>query len=401
MLGIKSINRCDVFIALNILYSMQGLLYPSGIINQILQLVIIVWGLIISSRYILGIYKQTKMLKATSALVFMYSLYGGVLILFGLPQLENIPDTPAKYIYLQVSLRSLLNIYVFYHYASKGILTTFRICVYAVILLLSFIPKFYYEQARILFETNREEMTNNMGYTFLAVLPTLFFFQKKPLLQYILLAVTLLYIVMAMKRGAIIIGLVATIALVGINIFSSNSKYKFWSMMFSVVLVTGAVYFVSKMMSESDYFAYRVEQTLSGDSSGRDDLYGTLWHSILNEQNMFYILFGRGADSTWAVAGNYAHQDWLETLCNNGLAGCVILLCFFLTFFRDAFSSRTIFSKNFYAAYMALFVITMSKTMFSMSIQSMEVPLSMLLGYFTYWVNHPCRCIAQRKIGIR
>ena len=160
----------------------------------------------------------------------------------------------------------------------------------------------------------------------------------------------------------------------------------------------GAVYFVSKMMSESDYFAYRVEQTLSGDSSGRDDLYGTLWHSILNEQNMFYILFGRGADSTWAVAGNYAHQDWLETLCNNGLTGCVILLCFFLMFLRDAFSSRTVFSKNFYAAYMVLFVITMSKTMFSMSIQSMEVPLSMLLGYFTYWVNHPYRCIAQKEL---
>ena len=150
MFRFKNINRCDLFVALNILYSMQGLLYPQGAINQILQVAIIVWGLMISSKYFLGIFKQTKLLKATSALVFIYSVYGVILILFGNSLIEHIPDAPARYIYLQVSLRSLLKIYVFYYYANKGFLTSLRIRVYAAMLLFSLVPNYYYQQAHIM-----------------------------------------------------------------------------------------------------------------------------------------------------------------------------------------------------------------------------------------------------------
>ena len=387
MLGLKKLNRCDIYIALNVLYSMQGLLYPSGAINQVFQLIIIVWGLKISIKYFLGPLRQTKLLKATSALVFMYCLYGGTLLLFGNPKIEHIPELPAKYIYLQVSLRSLLRIYVFFHYASIGYLTSFRIRVYAVVLLLSLIPQYYYQQAQIMFKFDREEVTNNIGYTFLSIIPTLFFFNKRPLLQYILLAVTMLYIVIAMKRGAIMIGVVAVLILIFPNIFSKENKHRLWAILFTVALIVGTVIVVTNMMSESGYFAYRVEQTLSGDTSGRDSIYSTLWPQIVTEPNLFYFLFGRGADSTWALVGNYAHQDWLETLCNNGLIGGLILLGFFFIFFQEALKSKKIFTKNYFSAYLTLFIIAFSKTLFSMSIQSMEVSISLLLGFFTYWVN--------------
>lgn len=395
MLGLKKLNRCDIYIALNVLYSMQGLLYPSGAINQVFQLIIIVWGLKISTKYFLGPLRQTKLLKATSALVFMYCLYGGTLLLFGNPKIEHIPELPAKYIYLQVSLRSLLRIYVFYHYASTGYLTSFRIRVYAVVLLLSLIPQYYYQQAQIMFESDREEVTNNMGYTFLSIIPILFFFNKKPLLQYILLATTMLYIVMAMKRGAIVIGVVAVLILILPNIFSKDSKNKLWAILFTVALISGSVIVVSSMMSESGYFAYRVEQTLSGDTSGRDDLYKVLWPTIINEPNLLYFLFGRGADSTWGVAGCYAHQDWLETLCNNGLIGGLILLGFYIRFFRDAHFSKTVFSENYHMSFMVLFFIAFSKTLFSMSIQSMDISLSLLIGYFSYWVCRPYKEVVK------
>lgn len=398
MLGFRNLNRCDLFVALNILYSMQGLLYPQGAINQILQVAIIVWGLIISSKYFLGFCKQAKLLKATSALIFMYCVYGVILILFGNSLIEHIPDAPARYIYLQVSLRSLLKIYVFYYYASKGFLTSSRIRVYAAILLFSLVPNYYYQQAHIMALYNRNEVTNNMGYTFLAIIPMLFFFNKKQLLQYCLLAVALLYIVFAMKRGAIAIGIVATVSIIGSNLFSNDNKHKFLSILFTIALIVGTVYVTFYMMSESAYFVHRVEQTLSGDSSGRDNIYDTLWHYILNEQNIFYILFGRGADSTWAVVGNYAHQDWLETLCNNGLIGGVILMCFYLRFFRDAYRSRNLFSMNFFIAYMILFFISFSKTLFSMSIQDIEISISILIGFFTYWICRPYKEITEEEI---
>ncbi len=379
---------------------MQGLLYPSGVINRILQLVIIVWGLIIFSKYTFGPLRQTRLLKATSALVFMYCLYGGLLIIIGNPLLTaSIPGLPAKYIYLQVSLRSLLRIYVFYYYASVGYLTATRIRFYAVILLLSLIPQYYYQKAQITFTLGRDEVTNNIGYPFLSIITVLFFFNKKPFLQYVLLAATLIYIIMSMKRGAIAIGLVSVVALIGANIFSSSNKYKFWSVLFTAVLITGVTVFVSFMMSESDLFVYRIEQTLSGDSSARDVLYETTWRRITEESNIFYILFGRGADSTFAVAGDYAHQDWLETLCNNGLVGGVILLCFYVSLFRDACSSKNVFSRNYYIAYMLLFFNVFAATMFSMSIQSMELSYSMLLGYFTYWKGRPRREIVLEGLA--
>ena len=176
-----------------------------------------------------------------------------------------------------------------------------------------------------------------------------------------------------MKRGAIVIGSLSVIALIWSNLFSKDSKHKIWSLLFAVVLVVATVAVVSNMMAEGGYFAYRVEQTLSGDTSGRDVIYETLWAGIIEEPNLFYMLFGRGGNGTWAVAGDFAHQDWLETLCNNGLVGGLILLGFYYRLLRDAFSSKALFSNNYFIAYLVLFFIAFSKTLFSMSIQSMEV----------------------------
>ncbi len=385
MLGIKQVNRSDIFIALNVLYSMQGLLYPNGIINKVLQLVIIIWGVSIFTKYLFCTLYQTRLLKATTALVLMYCLYGGILILFGNPLISNIPNAPSRYIYLQVSLRSLLNIYVFYHYASVGILTASRVRIYTILLLLSMIPRFYYSQSQIMLISNRDEVTNNMGYTFLAILPALSFFYKKPLLQFVLLATTMFFLIMSMKRGAVAIGILSVGLLIYSNIFSKNRKQKIWTVLLTIVLIFSAIYVVSYLLSESEYFLSRINQTLDGDSSGRDDLYSQLWLKILNEHSVIYTLFGRGADSTWALAGNYAHQDWLETLCNNGLLGCIILFNFFMCLFRDAFYSKKVFMKNYFVSYLMLLLIIFSQTMFSMSIQCLEISLSVVLGYFTYW----------------
>ena len=259
-----------------------------------------------------------------------------------------------------------------------------RICVYATIILLTLIPKYYYQQAQIMLLSEREEVTNNMGYTFLALIPAYFFFNKRTILQYILLTVTLLYIIMAMKRGAILIGVLAAIILVFSNVTSGNRKQKRISLVFSTFLIIAVAIFVINLMNNSAYFAQRIEQTIAGDSSGRDDLYKNLWDMLLSEQNIFYILLGRGADSTWALVGNYAHQDWLETFCNNGLIGVIILFYFYYLFFIAAYYSKKYLSRNYFFAFMTLFIIAFSKTLFSMSIQSMEVAISMVLGYLLY-----------------
>lgn len=397
MFWLKRINRCDVFILLNILYSMQGLLYPQGVINQLLQMVIILWSLTIAVKYLFLRKHNSRLLKATSWLVFMYVIYGTILLFWGDSYIPYAGEFPSKYIYLQVSLRSLLPIYVFYHYSYRGFLSSQRIRIYGLFLLASLMPMFYFRQMQNLLYVNKNEVTNNMGYDFLSLLPLCCFFYKRPIIQYILLSITLLFIVMAMKRGAIVIAGFCVVLLIYGNIFSKGYKYKVINILYSVLIIIGAVYFISHMIATSDYFALRFENTLSGDTSGRDDIFEAIWNSVQNETNLFYFLLGRGADSTWGIAGVYAHNDWLETVCNNGLLGVFILLNFYYTIVKDAHYLRITTVKFIYTSYIILFLILLLKTFFSMSIQNMDISQSLLLGYFAFLISKTKNNIFQER----
>ena len=138
------------------------------------------------------------------------------------------------------------------------------------------------------------------------------------------------------------------------------------------------------MMSNSEYFMARFEQTLEGDASGRDVIYGNLWNTLLAETNPFYFYLGRGADSTLRVAETFAHQDWLETFCNNGFVGVIILFFFFYTFAKNVWKSKQYFPGMMFYSFFTLFIIIFSKTLFSMSIQELDVSESMLIGFFAY-----------------
>ena len=110
---IRIINKCDIFILITLLYYLQGVLYPSGIINQFLQLIIILWGLICAIKVFTYRGFKHPPLTATYVLCGMFVIYGAFLLLFGNIHNMHIHDAPPQYIYLQVSLRSLLPIFVF------------------------------------------------------------------------------------------------------------------------------------------------------------------------------------------------------------------------------------------------------------------------------------------------
>ena len=140
------------------------------------------------------------------------------------------------------------------------------------------------------------------------------------------------------------------------------------------------------MMNNSAYFMVRFEQTLEGNTSNRDIIYGSLWDALLSESHPLYFYFGRGANSTFRIVGSFAHQDWLETFCNNGLIGVFILFFFFYTLGKNAWESRMCFSGMMFYSFVTLFIIIFCKTLFSMSIQDIKMYESMLIGYFAYWV---------------
>lgn len=378
-------NQCDIFVGLWCIYMLQDVLYPAGIINQLLQLIMLLWGMTALFRYMIDstVYAYSPILKATFLLIVMYTLYGTIHIMFDPPIMVH-----GQHVYLQSALNSLAPIYLFYEFTMNGKLTRDRIRIYLPILIVTCILLYYKNESELLLKTNAEEITNNIGYMFVTLIPFLFFYSKKPILQYVLMGVILLYIFMGMKRGAILIGVLCTMVLLYANMKNSSRWTKVLFAMLTIGIVVGISMYIDYMMSNSAYFMARIEQTLEGDSSNRDIIYGTLWETLFLEPSPFYFYFGRGADSTLRVAGAFAHQDWLETFCNNGLMGVFFLLLFFYTLGKKAWESRLCFSGIMFYSFVTLFIMIFSKTIFSMSIQNLELSSSMLIGYFAFQTDY-------------
>ena len=375
----RKINQCDVYVGLWCLYILQDVLYPAGIINQLLQLIMLVWSMIAVFKHLTQSTGHSPILKATFILIAMYVIYGTIHIMFDDPIMVQ-----GQHVYLQTALNSLSPIFLFYYFTKNGLLTSERIRIYLPILIIVCILLYYKKESQILLKTNKEEITNNASYYFLPLISFLYFYSKKPIIQFVFMGIILLYVFMGMKRGVILIGTVSSIMLLYTNIKNSSRGTKFLFTVLTIAIIVGISKYIDYMMDNSAYFTARIEQTVEGDASGRDVIYGNLWNTLLMETSPFYFYFGRGADSTLKVAGAFAHQDWLETFCNNGLIGVIILFYFFYTFGKNVWKSKQYFPGMMFYSFATLFIIIFSKTLFSMSIQELDLAEFMLIGFFAF-----------------
>lgn len=381
------VNRCDLYVVLCVMYSFQGILYSQGVVNQILQFVMLVWCLFVSLKFLINWSIIPKLLKVSSLLVYMYLIYGSIYMLFSQPVTFEGGGSIASYYYIQQSLNSLLPIFLFYNYARKGFLTETRLRVYFFLFIVAAICSFQYShQQQVLADLyGRTEFTNNVGYTFLALMPMLYLFNRKPIVQYALASIILLFIVMGMKRGAIVIGALCFFQFMFKNWKNSTRRKDRFLIFFLTLLFLGVAFLsVNNMLEHSDLFLSRLQATQEMDSSGRDDLVSIIWNKYWTNIDVFSFLFGNGANSTISFGGNYAHQDWLETLCNNGVIGVGILLSFYIVFLKSAWSKEFDSEKRLKAIFEMLFLVCVMRTIFSMSIQGMEVSITIMIGYLSY-----------------
>lgn len=389
---VKKLNPCDVYIALYCMFLLQDVIYPSGILNQLISLVLIVWSLSLSLKYILNFKYSPPLLNATSLLVLMYTCYGLLAILYDVQYRFVIHgivgDYRAPYVYLRDSLTSLLPIYFFYHFSRRGSLDGRRIRAYFFVFLAIYIINYFHNYQKMLLDaitkdSGIKEFTNNVGYSFLSLIPLLFFFYKKPVMQYILLLVLMGFILSAMKRGAILISVLCFFWLLISNVKRETDKVrKSMTILLCSVMVAGALGYYTYMKDNSPYFRERIELTKKGYTSGRDILQGKIKNAIVYDTSISHLILGRGAQSTIGIAGNYAHNDWFETMCNNGLLGVSVLIFFYVALFILAWCGRSYLSQPMYNCLMMLVATCLLPTVFSMSIQGMQLTKNILIGYF-------------------
>ena len=234
--------------------------------------------------------------------------------------------------------------------------------------------------------SSAEEITNNVGYLFLSLIPVWVLFRKKPLLQYAGLAFCMVFILMGMKRGAILIGGVVVLYLIWQIIKNARGKQRFIVILLTAVLAVAGVYFVIDMMTSSDYFIQRLEATKEGNSSGRDSLYSFFWTYFTEKADAIQYLFGRGANGTLEIYYNYAHNDWLEIAVNQGLLGIIVYAVYWKKFYSTWRQSTNIEAKTILAL---IGIIYFAKTLFSMSYADMTYVCTSVLGYALATYKNP------------
>lgn len=380
------INVCHIYLLVVLLCAVDGWLYSSGgFLAQGLQYVLILMSLyymVYANVY----YKLPLYFKALNVLLVMFTIYGFLLLksgeqLFVMVNMNEVANTR----YLKLIYKSLLPIYAFYVFAQKGLLTEQTMKFMFFVFLALSIRSFFKSEEAMLRKalekgSSAEEFTNNVAYTFVGLLPALVLFHKKPLIQYLCLAVCGYFIISGMKRGAMLSGGVCLVWFLVSNLREAPRNRRWIIAVVSLIVIAVGFYFIQYMMETSAYFQYRIAQTQAGESSSRDMLYATFYNHFIHEDNPFRFLFGYGANATLKIGENFAHNDWLEIAINNGLLGLVIYLvywiCFFVTWRK---------TKEQPQAFMALGmsqIILFLATLFSMSYDSVSRCSAMVLGYY-------------------
>ena len=329
--------------------------------------------------------KVPKCMEALNVLLVLFTFYGIALILYGnntagFPEIDK--KSFLKYIYI-----SLLPIYAFYGLTKQGRFSEKIIRFWVpVLIVVAFYSFIHYENQMLeeLGKTAEEGLTNNQSYLFLAILPSLLFIER-PLLRYAYLAICVIFIVISMKRGAMLVGFICLLWFIFFSFGTIGKKYRVWGI-FAIILAGVITYnILYSELSDNAYFLMRYNDTLEGYSSGRDNLYTKAIHAFFNDYDVFSFLFGKGAYASLQVLGKFAHNDWLEILVCQGLIGFVIYIRYWFLFIKTSLHNGQ--EKSLITAFRMAILIMFMTSLYSMSYSSTPFAISMVIGYYLAYVR--------------
>lgn len=378
-------NPCNLYFTLWCIYLLQGTLYESGsIISQTLLMLI----LLISLKDAYNVNKLEKLpayFKGLNALVFLFTIYWLVLIMTdGFTYINKVGNETSSFNYLRTLYYSLLPIYSCYLYTRNGNLNANNYKKWVAAFVLVAIAE-YVRMQREMIETymnagsDQSEFTNNIGYMIMLLTPCAFIYNKNTKIQILVYGICLLFVVLSMKRGAMLISFVALLIFLN-DKFKMISKQK-KTIFFTIIAIIFILLYglIEEMLTTSVYFQERLEETMEGNSSGRDEIYSELLHHFVYETNVFQMFLGIGAEGTLKINKYMAHNDWLEILTNQGIVGIFLYIYYWLTFRYTCLNKKYSMEARFALKY--LMVILFLRTMFSMSIMDMNIYSSSMLGY--------------------
>lgn len=369
-----------IYIFLNILYSAQGSLYPSGsIIAKIAVLLSILFSVLFFFR-VIHIYKLNQFMRGWTYLSLIFLLYGGLHLLFGEVYeivvyskgvgVVNVMSV-SQFEYLKYIIPSLLPMYFFYHYRRVGayddkfIYTLF--IVYLIVAVFTFM-------STMLKVSTTFDITNNAGYLFLYILPLLYYCPKY---RYVFFVILYVFMILSVKRGVILTGVLCLPLVLPALINGKMNKMATIMILFFGIIT---IYFIGDYIYNSnDYLQTRITNTLEGKIGGREDLFDNGINYIFSQSITTFII-GNGADSTVPILGNYSHNDWIEIAICQGVIGIIIYFNYWIQSLRLIIKQKKRGLE--YLPFAMMMMISFVVSFFSQSYTAFTLASSCLIGSF-------------------
>lgn len=380
-LSLPKPNLCDLYLMVWVVYYLQGLLYEEGTMVSQLMLGL---NLGLSIFFAVKVYLRKDLplyFKGLGALLLMFTIYGALIIAEGRSfyvEMSNTIVEPSRY--LQGIYISLLPLFPMYWFARNGLFPERKMRIWTILLLLSSTAiyiKMGLDAVTKMNVLDVSEVTNNGGYAILYMFPALYLLTKNKIVQYGMLAYIIILVVLSMKRGALLCCGICTIFYLIQSFKSASRKYRVLLLVAISVFALISIVVLMAVLKDNMYLMKRIEATMDGESSNRDNLYTQMLNYLVS-QDIFHMLVGNGANSSLRISENYAHNDWLEIALNQGLLGISIYVFYFICFYRTAKAAA---EKKIRNALYAMLIMIIVPTFFSMSYNAMNFVLASFLGY--------------------
>lgn len=361
------------------LYYLQDMLRITGLFAQLILVVVVFISFY--AFFEVGVhYKTCPFLKWLNVMLLALTIYGLIPIIGGWTLVGRWQQEAFRsYVYLQNIYTSILPIYAFYYFTLKRQISE-RNTTYLFYIFLAFSILAYYQRYFSFSEqSGMEEITNNMGYFFVPLIPMLQLIRLRDWLKYLFLIIIFIYIMMAMKRGAILTGIVMSILFLYYHFKGISIKKASYVLILSIIVIFIAFKYTSNLYDNSSYFKIRVEETRSGNTSNREDIFRRYFEYFVNKTTPTEFIIGNGANATIALLGEYAHNDWLEFAINQGIIGVTMYLVYWILLFLEWKNYRgpTYNKQTLGSIIVAYFMISL----FSMSIENMPIAATLCIGY--------------------
>ncbi len=380
MIKLNAINKSDVFILIYLLFQIKGFFWDT---QSVISSILLALLFIISSYYFVyaNLKYKSKYLSALTLFVVTLSIYGIIsmiqddIIMFDGSRVPN-------HTFITNNLVSLLPIYVFYVFGREydiHIRQWFWILFIGAII--SFVVDYRHSVELALqdgFES--EGYTNNIGYFFLSLLPLIYFLKEKALYQFFALFICALGVIISMKRGAIAIFFLCSLLFFSQFLrYNRGGRNRVRIISIFIIIIVFFIFFAQEYLLNNSFFEQRLSRTLDGDSSGRDTIYQSAIDYFFHKASFFSFLFGTGANQTFNILGNKAHNDWLELAVNMGVLGLLEYSYYWLVILYYLKKSKKLIVAH--KVLLMFAIIYFLKTFISMSYYDMNLYSSLALGW--------------------